>query len=266
VREKTNAVVGTWFFQMGCHLKATSDPYLLAVRPAKAVEGDKKLCAWSEWVGCHLPQLVHEDARVTRDGNGLVISDSLYGGNASINNFTRDKRPFIIGLRRGGAFDYVLHELARLIKRQGQWAAAWSAKLGLVIISAYPPGDTRRACISNAYRVALRPNPIPFADMDKDNLLVYVTTGKRLQEMSGEERGAGVKRNALVPPTPNSVDVPAGPLPTSWSQIQCSMLTMVVGRHNMGCCELELGCDTLYYMQTKKKVVVQVEGIKIYDN
>tara|TARA_R110002050_G_scaffold203852_1_gene339045 strand:- start:1729 stop:2118 length:390 start_codon:yes stop_codon:yes gene_type:complete len=106
--------------------------------------GDKKIHAWSEWVLHNLPDVFNLDKRVRQEGNGIIVSDSLYGTHSSIATFSRNQRPFIFGLKRRGAFDYVLKELAKVTPRQGDWAAAWCRRAGLVIISSYPPGESKR--------------------------------------------------------------------------------------------------------------------------
>tara|TARA_R110002050_G_C8908327_1_gene510590 strand:- start:140 stop:889 length:750 start_codon:yes stop_codon:yes gene_type:complete len=241
----------------------TSQAYLIAIRPAKAFEGDKKMSAWSQWVSQHVPDRVDSDGGVRgKDGQGIIISDALYGAKASIEQFILNKRPFIIGLRKGGAFDHVLHELGRIVKRQNQWAVAWSVKMGVVVVVAYPPQDgSRKSCVSNLYNIIAREEPIKFGALSDEALMVYVKTGVRIDDLSIEERKAGISRTIAVVPSSltvvssrNNTQENVGPLPASWCEVSCRMM-----RGHMSCCtNSDAHCDNIFYMQVKKKVVVKV--------
>ena len=184
VREKANAVVGIWFFEMACFLGGKA--YLIATRPAKAMKQDKGLEIWAEWVAHFLPD-VHElptSSSTTSSKKdvvlGLNICDSLYGSGGSAACFDEKKIPFLIGLRRG-VFPHVEAELNRAVRLPGQFAVAWSHKLGRAIVCVYPStGNARKYCFTNAYQVVPQLDKIKTGGViDQEQLITYVTTGKR---------------------------------------------------------------------------------------
>ena len=148
-----------------------------------------------------------------------------------------------------------------MTKRVGQWAAAWSRRSGLIIITAYRPEDgKRKSCVSNAYRLSIRSTPRKFGEYDEDIVMHYVTTGVRLDDMSTEQKSSGVSRN------PDDTDGSsqasqtgdASSLPQTWVMLPCSLLSKL---HNC-CCEEAVGCDAVWYAQIKKKEVVKFTQVR----
>ena len=87
VKKKTKAIVGIWFFQMVCHLGATGMAYLIAAHPTKAMEGDKALDVWAEWIKTFLPP--SHSLKPNSLAKDLNVADSLYGGKKQEQNQIR---------------------------------------------------------------------------------------------------------------------------------------------------------------------------------
>ena len=221
VREKANAVVGIWFFEIACFLNHKA--YLIATRPAKALRKDKGLEIWAEWVAHFLPA-VHElpsssSSPKSKSVLGLNVCDSLYGSGGSAACFDEKKIPFLIGVRRG-VFPHVEEKLCRAVKNEGQFAVAWLHKLGRAIICVWPSeGNGRKFCFTNAYQVVPQLEKIKTAVLDQEQLVTYVTTGTRPPNFTPNFDPAVIRPNppSLLLPSPPPIPpcTPSNTLPNS---------------------------------------------------
>ena len=210
VKEKSNAVVGIWFFQMACYVGGKA--YLIATRPAKALKGDKSVEIWAQWVAAFLPE-VHE---LPSSGKvvGLNVCDSLYGSSGSAACFDNNKIPFLIGLR-GGVFEHVQKKLKNVAKKEGEFGVAWSHKLGRAVVCAYATGSKKRKfCFTNAYRVVPQTKKVPTGGVvNEERLSTYVTSAIRPAMCNPDYTPAVVRRPSPPAATSRTSPSPTSPLP-----------------------------------------------------
>jgi len=242
VKEKTNAVIGIWFFQIACNLKETNQPYLFALRPAKAMRGDKSLDVWAEWVKRFLPTALDLTKSI-----GLSVSDSFYASEASLQSFDAAQQPFLIGLKSNN-FSYVQKKLSKIVKMPGDWSMAWSSQLGRVIVCVWEHDKkSRKSCISNAYKLVKHTIPLSDNTITKENLLDYMFGGKR-----PNMEPAIVRAKPLSDP-PNQPSNP--PLNPQLTPIE-SCLPLPKGWYEISCPHCD--CGKRFYIQIRKGVHTKI--------
>ena len=217
VKEKSNGVVGIWFFQIACHL--AGHPFLIACRPAKIFKGDKNIEVWAAWVKAFLPDLLPSLESSSSAVTGLSCADSLYGSSGSCSEFDEGGVPFLIGLK-GGVFEHVQRQLKQVVKREGEFGVAWSHKLGRVVVCAWKEFENhRKFCVSNAYEVVDQQKGVVTRGgaVSIEVLKTYVTTSERPQNFS-----PALLRPNLTPSVPSVSPLPSPEdLPTGYHQVQC---------------------------------------------
>ena len=168
VPAKKNAPVGLWYFQKCCRTP-NGYPFLLSLRPAKVLRGDKKLSVWYEWLSTGHHRLAFP----------ATFSDSYYVSDETVQLFIKHKRLFSFSVP-SNRFSYIQKRLSNYVTHNGDYAIAFSTKLGCSMTMYYDPHKNEKKCVlSNAYTVKklLHRRKASSFDIPPEVLSIYVATG-----------------------------------------------------------------------------------------